>query len=80
MLFFSVALFATRHEISLGGFTAAYDRDQVIHGKLPWREPLAAVMADPLGALSFPPLAGPQLLGFTALAADLLLTDGHKER
>jgi len=70
-----VAFFTTRYKISLGGFAAADDRNQMIHRQLFGGELSTAVMTDAARTFALPPLAGAQLAGPLPLAANLFFTD-----
>jgi hypothetical protein len=75
VLAFGVAFFATRHKIALGGFAAANDRHQMIHGQNRRRKFAAAMVANADGSFALPPLTGTQLSSLLALAADFFFTD-----
>jgi hypothetical protein len=66
-------VFATWHQIPFAGLATADERHEVVHRQLFGRKAYAAVMANPYGELTFPPLARAQLPRFSALAADLLV-------
>ena len=80
VLAFGVAFFAARHEITFGGFAAAYDRHEVIHRQISRRKLSTAMMADAGGLFALPPLAGAQLSSFSPLAADFFFTDRDQKR
>ena len=68
LFFFGVARLAARHNISLGAFPAAGNRDDMIHGEFFGRRRALAVMALPFCHPAFPPLGPSELPGFAAFA------------
>lgn len=80
MLFLGITLLAGRDYVAFSAFTAADDRNQVVHSEIFWWESLSAIITDPIGALPLPPLTGTQLPGPLPLAPDLFFTDGYYER
>ena len=63
-----VAGFAAGHHVTPGAFTAARDRDDVIHGQLFGRDCVPAVVTFTFCHPAFPPLGLPELPGLTAFA------------
>jgi len=70
-----IALFAGRHQIASSRFSAANDRNQVIHRQLFRQKLLTTVMADPGRTLALPPLARTQLPRLLALPANFFFGD-----
>ena len=71
LLFPDVALLAAGNDVPLDGSSAACNRNDMVHGQISGRGRTPAVMADPLCATAFPPLAGPKFAGFLPLSSDL---------
>lgn len=67
-----VALFAAWHDVAFRRFTAADDRNEVIHREFARRKLAAAMVADPCRAPAFPPLAQSQLSCLPPFAPNFL--------
>ena len=79
MLALGVAVFTARHDIAFGGFAAADDRHQMIHGPIARRKFSAAVMSKTGASFALPPLAGAQVARSLPLTANLLFGYFHQE-
>ena len=76
MSLLAIALLAAGDKIPFRTLSTASERDQVVHGQLPWQERFAAVMAYSLGRFAFPPLARTQLPRLLALPLNFLVAHG----
>ena len=74
LLFFCIITrLANRRDIAFGGSSTTGQRHNMVHCQFTGGRGLAAVSADALGALTFPPLRRAQLPGFPAFPLNILV-------
>lgn len=70
-----IARLAARNQVALGRLAATHYRHEVVHGQFSRSEITAAMVANPVGTLAFPPLALAQLTRLLPLATYRRVTD-----
>jgi hypothetical protein len=80
VLLAAVALFARRHTVATGGFSPAYERNDMVHSQLGGGYLLMAITAYPPGCLALPPLRPAKLPGFFFLPSEFLRRYAYYER